>query len=116
MMNIFPRRQQKAWWQLVGQSAAILLLALFALDLGDASCDPLRVAGDLIFDLPVDVTPDACANVCIPDCFCCSTSLTAVPEFILAEPRPSHESAAAQSPEPASGVPHSPDHVPIILA
>ena len=59
--------------------AAILVLGLLALDLGDAACDP-AIAGAArpeVSPQPMG-SADPCSQVCVSDCFCCSSSIPAV--------------------------------------
>lgn len=56
--------------------AALVLLAVIGLDMGDASCDPTRVFGGLQISSASPIDPDdPCSGNCVPDCFCCSPTL-----------------------------------------
>lgn len=58
------------------------LLAIIALDMTDASCDPVRIQGDRpVVSAPEEHAGDPCSAQCVPDCFCCSSTLVAVPVF-----------------------------------
>jgi hypothetical protein len=93
---------------------AILILGLLAADLTDASCDPLvfHSVGQIVSGMQ-ERRVDPCTGICVPDCFCCSSS---VPAFHLTwecQPTPS----VGLPPLPMAGL--SPgfsqplDHVPI---
>src|SRR5207249_2519070 len=77
-------------WKALIKSVAILVLALLALDLGDAWCDPLilPMAGPGITASPAGPA-EACAGICVPDCFCCSTSVPAVHVTLVCQVAPS---------------------------
>ncbi len=61
---------------------ALILLAVVALDIPDAACDPMRIPGghSIMSSMPGQEA-DPCAASCVPDCFCCSSTLPAVPVF-----------------------------------
>lgn len=59
---------------------AVVLLALIGADfVSDATCDlPEPLAAEAAVLTPPAggaATPEACADVCIPDCFCCARSV-----------------------------------------
>jgi hypothetical protein len=94
---------------------AVLILGLLVLDLGDAWCDPLIApgAGPLISTTATSST-DPCSGTCVPDCFCCSSSVPAVSLHLTCEPLTSmlalHVTEAAAS----SGFEIPLDHVPLV--
>jgi hypothetical protein len=104
-----------AAWRRAARLAALALLALIARDLQNSGCDPLDAARPLaLAETPRDAAPaDACTGGCVPDCFCCSTTLPAaempplLPAIVLAG-RVESVSAAT-----ALGFSSHPDHVPI---
>jgi hypothetical protein len=104
----------KGPWQPVARIAAILLLGLLGMDLADAACDPLPLPqGDRAHFAAAPEPQDACADFCVPDCFCCSAGIPAVPGISL-------PGAWAASGEPAerlenliAGVSPVVDHIPI---
>jgi hypothetical protein len=72
---------------LVGRAAilkvatALLLLAIGEDLIGDPWCDraPISRRSSELVDLAApDRSDEPCASVCVPDCFCCSRSTTAV--------------------------------------
>jgi hypothetical protein len=64
----------------------LALLALIAFDLTDTSCDPLVIpVAAAMRGGSSDLQNDPCGGVCVPDCFCCSTTLAALPAFSLPE-------------------------------
>jgi hypothetical protein len=76
------------FWRGTGpRLAALLLAAVVCADVTlDAACDPVGLPG------PAAAAPefsaeagrgDACADSCVPDCFCCSRSETAGPALVL---------------------------------
>lgn len=69
------------------------LLVLIGADLvGDAACDlPLRVGQESRARLRTgapDAPREACAAFCVPDCFCCSTSVAASAAVMPPSPVP----------------------------
>jgi hypothetical protein len=62
---------------------ALLLMALVCADLAlGAACEAVRLPGageaPIVADAGAERSADACAGVCVPDCFCCLRSETAV--------------------------------------
>ena len=82
---------------------ALLLAAVVCADVTlDAACDPIGFLGPASaaagFSARTECA-DACAEWCVPDCFCCSRSETAVPALVL----PGLTALArVPSPDPAS--------------
>jgi len=93
---------------------ALLVLCILALDLTDAACDPLVLSfGTASLSATQAGDGDPCAGTCVPDCFCCSSSVPAV-QLSLAFPWvPSPVTVTPDIPSPSSGFPSFPDHVPI---
>jgi hypothetical protein len=93
---------------------AIFVLALLALDLGDAWCDPLilPMAGSAITTPPAGPA-EACAGICVPDCFCCSTIVPAVHVILVWQFAPSIDVPLLRTAQASTGFVHPLDHVPI---
>jgi len=76
------------FWRGTGPRLVALLLAAVAYaDVTlDAACDPIAFPGPssaaAVFSADTG-NGDACAKSCVPDCFCCSRSETAVPALAL---------------------------------
>jgi hypothetical protein len=104
-------------WRLVSRIAAIFLLALISGDLADASCDPIRLPQDAPDHIAsAQDLPDPCADCCVPDCFCCATSLPAAESFTL----PGAGAVFGRPMEPAEtlipGVSPLVDHIPLSVS
>lgn len=99
--------------RLTARIAALLALGLLALDLGDVRCDPLLPALASAVTTPAAGQADPCSDICVDDCFCCSSSVPAI------RPVPISQPAAAERVEPLPGGESSPgfalppDHVPL---
>jgi len=83
MKSVFGHGSLRAGWRLSARSVATLLLAVISFDLtADARCDPVsRMAREHAAQAgpqSEDVGREACAPSCLPDCYCCSSSLGAV--------------------------------------
>ena len=67
--------------------AALLLAAVVCADVTmDAACDPIAFPGPAAANAirPADAgRSEACADQCVPDCFCCSRSEQASPALVL---------------------------------
>jgi hypothetical protein len=93
-------------WQRTGpRVVALLLAAVVCADVTlDTACDPIGLPGaaSATAAFSADGGPtDACAETCVPDCFCCSRSETAGPGLVLPG-----LTAMAQAPSPdAASVP-----------
>jgi hypothetical protein len=104
-------------WKTIARLAALLVLAVIVRDLCDRSCfdcDFGREAALVSSD--AGDARDACAEICIPDCFCCATPSPAV-TLLLAESL----TVLDRPPAPpgrwvASGYPLIPEHIPIVAA
>ena len=75
------------------RGAACLLLSAIALDLvADAGCDatfalgPATGAAVRAQDEGQPSDREACSSVCVPDCFCCSSSVAAGSVIVLPPP------------------------------
>ena len=76
------------FWRRTGpRLVALLLAAVVCADVTlDAACDPIGLPGPRRpprRSPPTTGTGDACADICVADCFCCSRSETAGPALIL---------------------------------
>lgn len=103
------------------RAAACLLLAAISLDLAaDTSCDAPPPLGSTLAVLAGEAGPagdgEACAPVCVPDCFCCSRSVPATAVIVPPAPvllstldRPARERGAG-------GFRPVVDHPPLPLA
>jgi hypothetical protein len=92
----------------------VLLAGIIVVGLADGSCDPLAAFDGLaIFSAQQPLSSDACAGSCVPDCFCCSTTVPAAAVFSMQEfDLPSEQPVlAVDSTRP--GFPPGLDHVPI---
>ena len=97
-------------------SVAVALLGVIALDLVDAQCDPLRLPGTrVVVDPDDDADTDACADLCVPDCFCCSTTVLALAPYALTIAGATPQAPAPPSYRITAGVQRVPDHVPLTL-
>jgi hypothetical protein len=108
------------YWRQAGfRIAAMLLAAVVCGDVTlDAACDPIATSGPTTTAVSAvgDVAHDACADFCMPDCFCCSRSEASGP--VLVVPPLSALSAAPPvvatcAPEGVRPVPELP---PLLLA
>ena len=75
-------------WRRAGPRLVVsLLAAVLCADVTlDAACDPIALPGPAAAAAVSPDEPggaDACADFCVPDCFCCSRSETAGPELVL---------------------------------
>jgi hypothetical protein len=74
------------------RGAACLLLSAIALDLlADAGCDAVFAPGSATpsvraQDQGHQSDREACSSICVPDCFCCSSSVAAGPVIVLPPP------------------------------
>lgn len=107
-------RPSRAARGMTARLAASLLLGMIVMDLPDAWCDPLPIQESrMSASVPAPAGTDACGDVCVPDCFCCSASVPAVQP--MRPPRPAVEAGerAALVASAASGFSPVPEHVPI---
>lgn len=96
------------------KALAVLMLVLLGLDLLDASCDPLMVSPGLplLTDFQ-NAGPDPCGDTCVPDCFCCSSSVPAARLSLAWEPTPGVVMAAPLFTRLSPGFVQPLDHIPI---
>ena len=97
-------RGSRSSWIL--RAAACLLLAVIAADVvADSACDSLSIGSGSTTTMLGPSTSGAnepCSDFCVPDCFCCSRSVTAgpaVPPPSLARLTPIDAPAAERWPE-----------------
>ena len=98
---------------------AILLLAAIGSDLvGDTGCHELSepVPEAAWQRAAPEDTADACATVCVPDCFCCTRSTAAAPAVTPPAPGSVHAVEPAASPGRRAGVHPRPDRPPLLPA
>lgn len=72
-------RDRRSWMCVLRLSVALLLVCAIGADLtADTLCDAAQEMGGPIslVAAPSDAS-DSCGSVCVPDCFCCSISLSA---------------------------------------
>jgi hypothetical protein len=101
-------------WRIAARIPAILLLATIVGDLPDAWCDPLPLQEDRPGLSPPEAeAPEACNEVCVPDCFCCSSTVPAIRPMQIERPAHPVEGRWLLVLSVASGFPSLPDHVPI---
>ena len=113
-MRPVSRAARNDIWRMLMRSAAALLLALIVTDLSDTSCDPSGIPVVSVNTAPSpDATGDACAVVCVPDCFCCSTLGPALAVFSLSTTESVTEAPAPPVYHLTSGVFPTLDHIPI---
>jgi len=63
---------------------------------------------------PRPEVPDACASFCVPDCFCCSSTVPAAQAASIHLPRPVSERPAPSLERPTTGFSPAPEHIPIV--
>lgn len=92
---------------------ALGLLAVIALDIPDAECDPVRIQGDQPgVSASLEHGDDPCSARCVPDCFCCSSTLLAVPVFAKGPLELLPGVPVIVLPRVTQGIPSVQDHVP----
>ena len=100
----------------LARGLVLLLLAIIVTDLRNASCDPwglLPLQAGL--SCPAPVGGDACGDGCVPDCFCCSATFSAVSAIFVPAPAPVSEGPDLPVYSLSVGISPVPDHVPIDL-
>ncbi len=104
----------------MARALACLLLAVIAADVAaDATCDELTlgpVPTALVREAGPDGQGEACRDLCVPDCFCCSRSLAAGPAVLPPEPQPLASLAAVAALRRPAGVRPVLDPPPLIQA
>lgn len=85
---------------------ALALAAVVCADVTlDAACDPLRMPDSIVsVSGASSEAEDACAESCVPDCFCCSRSETAGPALALPPPTLLRQTAAATPASITAGI------------
>jgi hypothetical protein len=84
----------------------------------DGACDGLAqsaAGGITITSGPFDGGSDACAPLCVADCYCCSRSVTASLTVLRTEAGPSATVPAFSPTAPPDGVHPVPYHPPLRL-
>ena len=86
-LGVLPCFRMTFWCGTGPRIVALLLAAVVCADMTlDAACDPIAFPGP---PAAAAVSPDetggadACADLCVPDCFCCSRSEAAGQELVL---------------------------------
>lgn len=88
--------------RLVAVSLAFVICADVTLD---AACDPVRVPSTVASVCSAKAeSGDACAESCVPDCFCCSRSETAGPALALPPPILLRQTATAAPASITAGI------------
>lgn len=98
---------------------AALFVCLIVSDLAwDASCDERSVSaagGVAVTTTPADHDRDACAPLCVADCYCCSRSVSPSLTVVLPEAGPSAPVPAFSPTAPPDVVQSVPYHPPLQL-
>lgn len=98
--------------------AACMLMAVIATDLvTDAECDAIglgTVSTTTIRAAGPDGVGEACAEVCVQDCFCCSRAVAATPVVLALEPRPLTTVEAPAPERWGGGIRSGVDHIPLL--
>jgi hypothetical protein len=95
------------------RSLALVFVQAILVDLGDAGCDPVIASGSpSAVNSRQEEPREACRVSCVPDCFCCSRSVTESWTSVLAELGPHQPTPAPSSSGVAPGVPPPVDHPP----
>ena len=101
-------------WRAIARTIMFLVLAMIALDLWDASCYPLFASqGSPTLSSEQSKQSDACAGVCVPDCFCCSSATPAAKVALTQEPTPLSDAPVSLVELLAAGFSPVIDHIPI---
>jgi len=97
---------------------ALLLTTVVCADVTlDAACDPIGVPRAVTSVVATNAgSTDACAESCIPDCFCCSRSETAGPALALPLPALLRQTAAATSASITAGIRPVSERPPLALS
>lgn len=109
-----------ASWRKAGfRLVAVLLAAVVLGDVRlDAACDPIAAPGPRSAAVSaVDgAGHDACAGVCVADCFCCSRSEASGPVPVVPPPAPVSAAAPLPADSAPDGVRPVPELPPLLLA
>lgn len=106
-------RDRQTWMRVLRYAAALLLVCAIGADLAaDTLCDAAQGVGGptSLVAAPSDAS-DSCGAVCVPDCFCCSISLSAQ-TFLLPVTVDGVLPPAAQPAEPLPFATRSVSHRP----
>jgi hypothetical protein len=93
--------------------AAILVLGLIVMDLGDAACDPVTIPDGPVLLSPLPGGGDACADFCVPDCFCCSTTILVASSHPVGRAMQVTGQVLPTFDPPSAGFSPQVDHVPL---
>ena len=98
--------------------ATLAVLAVIGQDLVDSTCfdcDLARVSAPVVSSA-AGAGGDACADGCLPDCFCCATPAPAVTLVLTQGLAVLDRPPTAPGRWVASGFPLVPEHIPIHVA
>lgn len=98
--------------------AALVVCIIFADIALDGSCDPVATGGATQVAFTAGTTDganDPCADLCVPDCFCCSRSVTAGPAILPPMIGPVAAASELRAPATPAGVRPVPYHPPLLL-
>lgn len=116
------RRRTQRIWRIVNACAALLVLLTITADiLADSRCHPpARVHGPAALAGPSSLPPsterDPCATGCVPDCYCCSQSVTRGPAILPPDAGPVMPTLPLLIPAAPAGVRPVPYRPPLRLA
>ena len=102
-----------------GRFVALLLLCLISADAAlDAACDPIVGPRDAAQTVSAagSTGDEPCATSCLPDCFCCSRSLTAAAVVLPGSTGPIALRAEKAAPQVPQGVRPVPYHPPLYIS
>jgi hypothetical protein len=100
--------------RILARIVVVLLAGVIVVGLADGSCDPLAAFDGLaIVSAQQSLSSDACAGSCVPDCFCCSTTVPTTAAFSVREFDPVSEQPVQAADSARPGFPPGLDHVPI---
>lgn len=103
------------WVRLLAALFVCLIVSDLTLDVGCDGPPPTTASGVAITGAPIDHDRDACAPLCVADCYCCSRSVSPSLTVVLPEASPSAP-VPAFSPMPSpDGVRPVPYHPPLRL-
>ena len=95
---------------------ALAVLAVIAFDLGDAGCDPLAIGlGGARVTAAPEAATDGCADLCLPDCFCCASTVAAIPPVTPLRPAAAANAPAMLVTPAVPGFSPLVEHVPLLL-
>lgn len=114
-MQSWPAKRRSRW---IRALAALFLSAILADVCFDADCDGTLVSGAQAATLAVSSgggASDACARGCVPDCYCCSQSITTGPAVLPPDAGPVVPMQAPLSTPSPVGVRPVPYRPPLLL-